>query len=152
MTDTLRLATRGSELALRQAQRVANALGNRRRETELVEVETTGDSVRDELIHRLGKTGAFDLAVDDLLVEAADERAGLAEPMNQFVPDAVAGRLHLHEFDLAPAAREGVGNPLGLSERELGAPRRQANRLCHARRWVAPVETPFVSRGSADSI
>jgi hydroxymethylbilane synthase len=68
MTDTLRLATRGSDLALRQAQRVADALGSRRREVELVEVETAGDSVRDELIHRLGKTGAFVRSLDEKVI------------------------------------------------------------------------------------
>jgi hydroxymethylbilane synthase len=68
MTETVRLATRGSELALRQAQRVADALGSRRREVELVEVETTGDSVRDELIHRLGKTGAFVRSLDEKVI------------------------------------------------------------------------------------
>lgn len=65
MTETIRLATRGSDLALRQAQQVADALEARRRDTELVEIETTGDAVRDELIHRLGKTGAFVRSLDE---------------------------------------------------------------------------------------
>lgn len=65
MTETIRLATRSSDLAVRQAQRVADALGTRRREIELVEVETTGDAVRDELIHRLGTTGAFVRSLDE---------------------------------------------------------------------------------------
>ncbi len=69
MTETIRLATRGSDLALRQAQRVADALGSRRRNVELVEVETTGDAVRDELIHRLGKTGAFVRSLDEKVMD-----------------------------------------------------------------------------------
>jgi hydroxymethylbilane synthase len=69
MTETIRLATRGSALALRQAQRVADALGSRRREVELVEVETTGDAVRDELIHRLGMTGAFVRSLDEKVLD-----------------------------------------------------------------------------------
>jgi hydroxymethylbilane synthase len=69
MTETIRLATRGSDLALRQARRVAAALESRRRDVELVEVETTGDSVRDELIHRLGKTGAFVRSLDEKVLE-----------------------------------------------------------------------------------
>ncbi|SDE88893.1 hydroxymethylbilane synthase [Halorientalis regularis] len=56
---TLRLATRGSDLALRQAATVRETLASRRQSVELVEVETTGDQIQDELIHRLGKTGAF---------------------------------------------------------------------------------------------
>ena len=69
MTETIRLATRGSDLALRQTQRVAEALESRRRKTELIEVETTGDAVRDELIHRLGKTGAFVRSLDEKILD-----------------------------------------------------------------------------------
>jgi hydroxymethylbilane synthase len=60
----IRLATRGSDLALRQAGEVEAALEDRRFAVELVEVETTGDEIRDELIHRLGKTGAFVRSLD----------------------------------------------------------------------------------------
>lgn len=65
MTDTLRLATRGSDLAVRQAGAVRDALSSRRRDVELRRVETRGDQIPDELIHRLGKTGAFVRALDE---------------------------------------------------------------------------------------
>lgn len=68
MTE-LRLATRGSDLALRQAAAVQEELSTRRRSVELVEVSTTGDRVRDELIHRLGKTGAFVRALDEKVLD-----------------------------------------------------------------------------------
>ena len=54
----LRLATRGSALARRQAELVGDRLAGRRRSVELIEVETTGD-LSDELISDLGTTGAF---------------------------------------------------------------------------------------------
>jgi len=63
--QTVRLGTRGSTLAMRQAAAVKETLEQRRYEVELVEVETTGDQVTDEAIHRLGKTGAFVRALDD---------------------------------------------------------------------------------------
>ncbi|MBV0925355.1 hydroxymethylbilane synthase [Halomicroarcula limicola] len=66
--DTLRLATRGSDLALRQAATVRDALASRRLAVELTEVETTGDQIRDELIHRLGKTGAFVRSLDEKVI------------------------------------------------------------------------------------
>ncbi|WP_121744340.1 hydroxymethylbilane synthase [Natronorubrum halophilum] len=66
---TLRLATRGSTLARRQASLVQEALENRRYEVELVTVDTTGDQIRDELIHRLGKTGAFVRELDERVLE-----------------------------------------------------------------------------------
>ena len=73
MTETLRLATRGSDLALRQAGTVRDALSSRRRDVELRRVETRGDQIPDELIHRLGKTGAFVRSLDEeVLVGDAD--------------------------------------------------------------------------------
>ncbi|MDS0476085.1 hydroxymethylbilane synthase [Natrinema sp. 1APR25-10V2] len=66
---TLRLATRGSALARRQASLVKESLEDRRYEVELVTVETTGDQIRDELIHRLGKTGAFVRELDERVLE-----------------------------------------------------------------------------------
>jgi hydroxymethylbilane synthase len=65
----IRLATRGSDLALRQAASVKERLATRRRDVELVEVETEGDRVRDELIHRLGKIGAFVRALDERVLD-----------------------------------------------------------------------------------
>ncbi len=62
--QTVRLATRGSALALSQARAAKTALEGRRFEVELVEVETKGDQIRDELIHELGTTGAFVRSLD----------------------------------------------------------------------------------------
>jgi hydroxymethylbilane synthase len=62
---TIRLGTRGSNLARRQAATVADRLTDRRFEVDIVTVETTGDRVTDELIHRLGKTGAFVRDLDE---------------------------------------------------------------------------------------
>jgi hydroxymethylbilane synthase len=72
---TLRLATRGSDLALRQALSVKDALETRRRSVELVEVETTGDQIQDELIHRLGKTGAFVRSLDQKVLDGEVDAA-----------------------------------------------------------------------------
>jgi len=72
---TLRLATRGSDLALRQAASVRDALADRRFEIDLVEVETRGDQIRDELIHRLGKTGAFVRALDERVLDGEVDAA-----------------------------------------------------------------------------
>lgn len=69
----IRIATRGSDLALRQARSVAARLEERRYETEIVEVSTRGDEIRDELIHDLGRKGAFVRSVDEaVLADEAD--------------------------------------------------------------------------------
>jgi hydroxymethylbilane synthase len=72
---SVRLATRGSTLARRQAASVAETLEDRRYEVELVEVETRGDRVRDELIHRLGRTGAFVRALDERVLDGEVDAA-----------------------------------------------------------------------------
>ncbi|SFR34606.1 hydroxymethylbilane synthase [Halogeometricum rufum] len=72
---TLRLATRGSDLALRQTASVRDALADRRFEVDLMEVETRGDQIRDELIHRLGKTGAFVRALDERVLDGDADAA-----------------------------------------------------------------------------
>ncbi|GAB7094270.1 hydroxymethylbilane synthase [Halolamina litorea] len=66
---TLRLATRGSDLAMRQAAYVKDRVGTRRRPVELVEVETEGDRIQDELIADLGRIGAFVHALDQEVVD-----------------------------------------------------------------------------------
>ncbi|MFB6228943.1 MAG: hydroxymethylbilane synthase [Halobacteriales archaeon] len=72
---TIRLATRGSDLALRQAAGVKERLETRRVEVELREVETTGDRIQDELIHRLGKTGAFVRSLDQEVLDGTVDGA-----------------------------------------------------------------------------
>ncbi|WP_435117649.1 hydroxymethylbilane synthase [Halolamina sp. C58] len=66
---TLRLATRGSDLAMRQAAFVQERVGTRRRPVELVEVQTEGDRIQDELIADLGRIGAFVHALDREVVD-----------------------------------------------------------------------------------
>ena len=72
---TIRLATRGSDLARRQAAGVKELLETRRVGVELREVETTGDRIQDELIHRLGKTGAFVRSLDQEILDGTVDGA-----------------------------------------------------------------------------
>lgn len=91
---TLRLATRGSRLARRQATTVQEALSSRRLDVELVEVETTGDQIRDEVIHRLGHTGAFVRSLDEKILSGeADAAVHSMKDMPTEFPDnlVVAG-------------------------------------------------------------
>ena len=78
---TLRVATRGSPLALRQVELVTDALaaasGSSARQirTEIVVVETAGDRQRDRPIGAIGGQGAFVTEVSQAL---RDGRADLA--------------------------------------------------------------------------
>jgi hydroxymethylbilane synthase len=88
---TLRLATRGSDLAFRQAASVRETLVDRRYEVELREVETRGDRITDELIHRLGKTGAFVRALDEEVLAGDAEAAvhSMKDMPTDFPPELV---------------------------------------------------------------
>lgn len=59
MTSPLRIATRASELALRQARLVQAALSARGRDSELVTFRTTGDRKLDEPLSAIGGKGLF---------------------------------------------------------------------------------------------
>ncbi|MFB6070542.1 MAG: hydroxymethylbilane synthase [Halanaeroarchaeum sp.] len=67
--EPIAVATRGSDLALRQAGTVVDHLADHRIEASLVEVETTGDRVDDALVRDLGKTGAFVRALDERVLD-----------------------------------------------------------------------------------
>ena len=73
----LRLATRGSPLALAQAHMVADALARRVAGcgVELVVVETTGDRRLEAALHEIGGQGVFTTEVEAAVAEARAEAA-----------------------------------------------------------------------------
>jgi hydroxymethylbilane synthase len=72
---TIRLGTRTSALARRQTDRIASALEAQRYTVDIAGVETEGDQLRDELIHRLGTTGAFVRALDEQVLDGEIDAA-----------------------------------------------------------------------------
>ena len=85
----LRIATRGSRLALWQAERVAGLLGG---DTELVVVSTTGDERTDVPIWTIGGTGVF---VKEVQQAVLDGRADLAVHSAKDLPSETAEGLRL---------------------------------------------------------
>ena len=85
----LRIATRGSRLALWQAERVAGLLGG---DTELVVVSTTGDQRTDVPIWTIGGTGVFVKEVQQAVLEG---RADLAVHSAKDLPSETAAGLRL---------------------------------------------------------
>jgi hydroxymethylbilane synthase len=86
---TLRIATRGSRLALWQAERVAALLGG---DVELVVVSTTGDRRTDVPIWTIGGTGVFVKEVQQAVLEG---RADLAVHSAKDLPSETAAGLVL---------------------------------------------------------
>lgn len=85
MASNLRIATRGSALALWQARHVAALLGAA--DCELVVIETTGDKRRDVPIAQVGGTGVFVKEVQAALLEG---RADLAVHSAKDLPSSEA--------------------------------------------------------------
>ncbi|MDQ1568107.1 MAG: hydroxymethylbilane synthase [Actinomycetota bacterium] len=85
----LRIATRGSRLALWQAERVAGLLGG---DVELVVVSTTGDQRADVTIWTIGGTGVFVKEVQQAVLEG---RADLAVHSAKDLPSETAAGLVL---------------------------------------------------------
>jgi len=85
----LRIATRGSRLALWQAERVAGLLGA---DVELVIVSTTGDQRADVPIWTIGGTGVF---VKEVQQAVLDGRADLAVHSAKDLPSETAAGLRL---------------------------------------------------------
>jgi hydroxymethylbilane synthase len=64
----LRIGTRGSRLALVQAERVAALLGERGYQAELSIITTQGDTVNGIPLHEIGGQGVFVRALDDAII------------------------------------------------------------------------------------
>jgi hydroxymethylbilane synthase len=103
---TIRIATRGSDLALAQAERVAarvrEGLG---RETELVVVKTTGDRVQSVSLAKIGGKGLFVKEIEEALLEG---RADVAVHSAKDLPAALAPGCALAAFPERADARDAL--------------------------------------------
>lgn len=104
---SLRIATRGSRLALWQAERVATLLGG---DVELVVVSTTGDQRTDVPIWTIGGTGVF---VKEVQQAVLDGQADLAVHSAKDLPSETAAGLILAAVPERADPRDAlVGRPL----------------------------------------
>ncbi len=125
---TLRIATRGSQLALVQADQIAERIRRALRvDTELVVIKTSGDRLQGVSLAKMGGKGLFvreieealldsraDLAVHsakDLPAQIPEELALVAFPRRADPRDALVGRRGAPCLDSLPrAARVGTGS------------------------------------------
>ena len=59
MDKTVRIGTRGSKLALWQAEHVSACLKAKGLEPEIVIIDTTGDKILDQSLSKIGSKGSF---------------------------------------------------------------------------------------------
>lgn len=67
MDKTVRIGTRGSKLALWQAEHVATCLKARGLEPEIVIIDTTGDKILDQSLSKIGSKGLFTEELEEQL-------------------------------------------------------------------------------------
>jgi len=65
----LRIGTRGSQLALWQANHIANLLRERGHEIEIIIIKTTGDKITDVALANVGTKGMFIKEIEEALAE-----------------------------------------------------------------------------------
>src|SRR5215813_654286 len=89
----LRIGSRGSQLALWQANHVSALLREQGHEVEIEVIKTTGDKILDVSLAKVGTKGMFTKEIEEAL---ADKRVDLAVHSLKDVPTELAP-----EFDLA---------------------------------------------------
>lgn len=133
----VRIGTRGSRLALWQAERVAGLIAEQGHEAELVVIRTTGDRRRDVPLAEIGGKGMFIREIEEALLEG---RVDLAVHSLKDVPSILPEEMLLAAFPERADPRDVWLSRTGASPDELtegsvvatGAPRRRAQLLA---RW-----------------
>ncbi|MCP5057215.1 MAG: hydroxymethylbilane synthase [bacterium] len=114
----VRIATRGSALALAQSGHVARAIEVALRcRTELVKIQTTGDRIQDRSLAAIGGKGLFIKEVEEALI---DGRADVAVHSAKDLPPEQAPGLMLAAFPMRADARDAlVGRDSGATVEAL---------------------------------
>lgn len=88
MNKTIRIGTRGSKLALWQAEHVANLIKPSGYRTEIITVETKGDQMLDVSIAKIGSKGVFTEEIEaQLLNGSIDIAVHSAKDLSSEIPD-----------------------------------------------------------------
>lgn len=117
---SIRLGTRGSQLALWQANRVATLIKERYPETaiELVKIKTTGDKILDSPLAKIGDKGLFVKEIETALLEGEiDIAVHSAKDMPTEIPAGLSLAAYLKRDDPSDALISAGGLGLdGLGE------------------------------------
>ena len=114
-SPTLRLGTRGSRLALWQAEWVRDALARTGTTVEIVVIKTQGDTEVDRPLHQLEGTGFFTKAIEDaLLAERIDIAVHSLKDLPTKFPDGLALGAVPARYDPAEAlvSRDAAANSI----------------------------------------
>ncbi len=103
-TATRRIGTRGSPLALAQAEMVRAALGAPEQAAEVVPIRTTGDRITDRLLAEAGGKGLFTREIDEALIAGRiDLAVHSAKDLPTALPDGIVIAACLERADVRDA-------------------------------------------------
>lgn len=90
MNKTIRIGTRGSKLALWQANHVADLIKPSGYQTEIVPIETRGDKILNVSIAKIGSKGVFTEEIEEKLLDGTiDIAVHSAKDLLSVIPDAL---------------------------------------------------------------
>lgn len=120
MTTTIRIATRGSELALWQANHIRDALVAAHGDVvvELLVVTTDGDRIQDRPLHEIGGKGLFVKGIEERLLAGEAE---LAVHSMKDLPAEMSPQLVVAATPERVDPRDALVGPVGLGLAELPA-------------------------------
>ncbi len=105
MNQTIRIGTRGSKLALWQANHVADLIRPSGYRTEIIPIETKGDKILDVTIAKIGSKGVFTEEIEAKLLDGTiDIAVHSAKDLSSSIPD----ELELIAFTEREAANDVV--------------------------------------------
>src|SRR5688500_4511928 len=88
MNETIRIGTRGSKLALWQANHVAELIRPSGFRTEIVPIETRGDKILNVSIAKIGSKGVFTEEIEEKLLDGSiDIAVHSAKDLSSTLPD-----------------------------------------------------------------
>lgn len=99
----VKIGTRGSKLALWQANYVADLLKQEGMESEIVQIDTKGDQVLDVSISKIGSKGVFTQELEDQLL---DGRIDIAVHSAKDMPSRLGEGLELIAFSVREQAQD----------------------------------------------
>jgi hydroxymethylbilane synthase len=88
MNKTIRIGTRGSKLALWQAEHVAGLIKASGYQPEIITIETRGDKILDVTISKIGSKGVFTEEIEEKLIDGSiDIAVHSAKDLASEIPD-----------------------------------------------------------------
>jgi hydroxymethylbilane synthase len=147
MNKIIRIGTRGSKLALWQAEYVANLIRPSGYQTEIVPIETRGDKILDVTISKIGSKGVF---TEEIEARLLDYSIDIAVHSAKDLPSELPDELELVAFterELANDVMVSLKKNINLSTDKLKVGTSATRRIAFLKHFYPNIE-PITIRGN----